>query len=237
VNPNRCYTKLADKTPCPHEKELLVSLQGDLEEVVGLYLNEGKWYPAHVNTLEGAAYVAFGEGADETYEFESYSVLLAFAKEIEMELVDFEFSNDPVFGDRPDFAGMDEIHNDGPGEVSVTLTHEKEVTETYSITMKTTWMTTRTNTLRVTYKSGSTTVHQTIVTGDTTTNTTEVTHSTTETNIFTVSQRVVVPPYTSIQACSVIKLSDNKVMDFNATVCYSARGVDPDKLIEFLKKE
>ncbi|CAG7685733.1 unnamed protein product, partial [Allacma fusca] len=25
VNPNRCYTKLADKTPCPHEKELLVS--------------------------------------------------------------------------------------------------------------------------------------------------------------------------------------------------------------------
>ncbi|CAG7822013.1 unnamed protein product [Allacma fusca] len=231
INPNECYMEWAED-PSSHQMELQVSVQGDSTQVVGIHFTRNIWYPAHVDTSEGKAYVAVEEGIDGTEESPSYYVLLAFSKEIEMDLIDFIFPDETI-GEQKDFVGMDEIHNDGPGEVSVTLTHEKNITETYSVTISKTWTTTRTETIRVGFWWWGRWVLQTY----SNTRTEEETYTTTESNIFRVTQRVVVPAWTSIEACSVIKLSENKVMNYTAAVRYSARGADPEKILEVLKKE
>ncbi|CAG7693064.1 unnamed protein product [Allacma fusca] len=189
------------------------------------------WLPGHIDAAAGLIYVSVKNSTEE-FELGDFQILTSYSAGIDMEVTDVVFERDPFDGPA-DFMGVDNIFNYGPGEVTVSVEHRKQVTETYTITIQETWVTKTTHTFTLGFKWFK--FQRKSV--NTVTDTKTETYTTEEETEFKVTQEVTVPPYTSVKACSTIKMSEKQEVEYNANVKYSAIGRTPEEIRALVAKD
>ncbi len=127
--------------------------------------------------------------------------------------------------------GLDSIYNKSPAESTLTITHTKTVTESTSFTNSKTTTHTAGATVSASFFGVTAEAHYEFSTASEESST----MSTEKTTEISVSRTVVVPPLTSIQACSVLKTLDNFKVDYTAHGRFTKAGFNGTQIRDILR--
>jgi len=165
-------------------------------------------------------------------QFSDFEVLESSSPGLVLEITNFIFDSDESGGEA-DVSGIEIIENQSPASIEQTMTHTKNVTEIYRTTITKKYVAVRTTVkkTKILFFSKTTTTVDTFE--DETKETTE--HR--ETTIISVSKKITVPPYESLEACSEIIIKEEEEVPYSAIGRYTAPGLNSEEVLEILEED
>ncbi|CAG7721832.1 unnamed protein product [Allacma fusca] len=201
----------------------------------GRVMKEGTYYAGEIDysTKPPVITVAF---PDETEEVDSEDtdiyVLTSFSPGLKVTLTDVNIpaDNNPGAGQ---VLSSEEVRNYADVTISQTFKHSTSITSTVSTTISSKYTTNSVVTAGIDLTVASYEYKQE---KSYTKETTEVWTTTTTTEV-SVTRTITVPPYSVIQACSVVSLETGFCKDYNATAVYTAPGLEPEEIMSILLQD